>query len=97
MRFVITSGCFDGKAHRKEGDVVEYSDEHVISDMRAAGRLADFGSEQAERIRAEVTAQEKRDRVSKREPWTLDLRLKVFAIVISFLGLAYLVWRATKP
>ena len=94
MRFVITSGCFDGKAYRKEGDVVEYSDEHIISQMRSAGRLADFGSEQAERIRAEVAARDKRERVAKHESWTLDRRLVVFGIVISILSLlAYLVLR----
>jgi hypothetical protein len=94
MRFVITSGCFDGKTHRKEGDVVEYSDEHVISQMRAAGRLADFGSEQAERILADVSMRQKRERVAKREPWTLDRRLMVWSIVVAVIGIvAYLVLR----
>lgn len=96
MKFVATANFRDGTRHIAKGEVVSYDDEKVIGQLQSAGRLADVGSDEARNVEAEVAADRKREKRNKREPWTLDRRLKLLAIIISLLGLAYLVWRSMQ-
>jgi hypothetical protein len=95
MKFVATSNyLIAGKIFVAKGEVVSYDDDQLIGQLRAAGRLADFGTEQAARIQAEVVAEKKRDKRDKREPWTFDRRLVLYGIIVAILGVvAYLVFR----
>ena len=96
MKFVATSDFRAGGKHVAKGEMVEYNDEKLIGQLRAAGRLAELGIPEALKAKAEVAEERNRNRRNKREPWTLDRRLKLLAFIISLLALAFLVWRAMK-
>jgi hypothetical protein len=89
MKFVATSSFWiAGKRIVRKGEVVSFEDEALISELRTAGRLADFGTEQAEKIQAEVIAEkkrEKRDMKRMKEPWTRAHKLQVILAIASML------------
>lgn len=95
MKFVATSSFWiAGKKTVARGEIVSFEDEALIGELRAAGRLADFGTEQAKRIQAEVIAEKKReaqDRKRMKEPWTRAHKLQV---ILAIAGMLVAVWLA---
>lgn len=102
MKFVATSNFWiAGEKTIAKGEVVSFEDEGLIGELRAAGRLADFGSEQAIKIQAEVIAEqnrEKHDMHHAKEPWTRAHRLTVIStivgIILAISGWGFAAWLA---
>ncbi|MEN9849354.1 MAG: hypothetical protein RL368_2094 [Pseudomonadota bacterium] len=86
MKFVITSDCLEGGKHRAEGEVVEYTDARLISDMRAAGRIVEYGTQNANFHIKQGKERRRRKVIDPEKKWTLDRRLAVLSIILAVVG-----------